>query len=262
MKLLLMTIFFMTSLTAFTQDDVEFGVTVLANKSDIDGEAGEVTGVAFMLYDGKEVELNSETSIHLVPTEVYVSVDGESKQVYTNLSTLKYYGLDNLSFAVSALSIKSEDQYNFSVRKDESLSYLDLSAIQFIPVGSFELDLSAGLSIGGKGKYQDLVNGVPLKVESSQYHAFDLSTGFSAEVGNYNLYIYAGAERSKGDKFEAKEKYIGVELFKDQNDRFAINPYFKISDIERNYIIENFDQANPAVEDTLIEAGVRIYLNP
>lgn len=241
----------------------DIGVSVLGSQSDSTGEY-EVNGMLFMSYEGYEKSINDDSSMYILPTSIEIDVQGEKVQVYTDLATLHNYRFDNLELAISAISIDYKKYNNFAIRENGKAALIDMSATKFFPVGSLEVDISAGLAAGGVAEHTLVINDGTEFDSSSKHHvSIDFGAGIDIPITDtMDLYGYAGHMREKGDNYEAQRTYFGAELYGVKPSRNSnLIPFLRYStdkfDGENSILFPQNDSPNFQLEDSLLELGFR-----
>jgi hypothetical protein len=240
-------------------DGLNIGVSVLTSKSD-SSDKYDVNGVLFIDYEGYEVALDDDKSLNILPTSIEVSVNGEKVQAYTDAATLSYYGVENLEIAISAISVDYKKFNNFAIRENEELALVDASVTKFFALGTFDIDLTAGLALGGYSKNKIGVNDGTKDYRDTHFYTLDMGAGMNIPVTDtIDLYVYGGYSMKKGENTEMNTTYAGAEMFggviaKD----ITWTPYFEIK--KQDYVnsdsgIENmFKTAN----DTQMLLGIKV----
>ena len=255
--LVLSSLFFTNAASAI--EGLDIGVSVITSKTDTNDKY-DVNGVLFINYEGYEFGLDDDKSLNILPTSIEVSVNGEKVQAYTDAATLQYYGVENLELAISAISVDYKKFNNFSIRESEKMALVDASVTKFFALGSIDIDLTAGLALGGYSKNKIGVSDGAKDYRDSHFYTLDMGAGANIPVTDtIDLYVYGGYSMQKGENTELNTTYFGGEMFggvlaKD----ITYTPYFEVR--QQDYVNSDSGMENmfKTAEDTQVLFGIRV----
>ena len=255
-------------------DGMKLGVTLLTTEADSSGTT-EVKGVLFMNYDGYMIEMDDQYSeLYLVPTNVYVDVEGKQVMSYVDLATLHYYGSDKLGSAfenvelqVSLLSMNYEKLDNFTVNVDQTVAIADFNAVKnvevdFFSIGVLQLDFSIGATFGGKTK-QDIILSPEEEYEFSDSHFYTVDGIIGSNIkltDSVDLLIYAGYGYQKNKRSEIEKTIAGVQVYGFKlGDSVEIMPYFEM--VKKDYVRADsgLEDMFSSTKDSMLMFGIRVF---
>lgn len=202
---------------------VSVGVGLVGQKIN---DEDQVRGVLFLNYDGYEMELNDESTLEIIPTNITVDFNGDSIQVFTNLTTYQYWGEESLLLMAEAISVDYKKNVQLKIDEMNNVSVLKFSATKFIPLDvlsdtSIDFYVKGGLGLLGKSRgayYTDLNE--HSHYDETTYGAGNIEVGLNLPLVNKsylggkdsNLMMYVGKHQSRGESLKMDRTYIGLEL--------------------------------------------------
>ena len=217
---------FITSLSVFPGegDRIDYGVSIITQKTDSNNDKYEVSGVLFASYDGYNYLLNGDKDkgIDLVDTELEISVDGKNVKVYTNAATHTNYSLDEIELKLSLISLQYDKVDNYAIDSKRKLTIISFSGAKYIDLGVIQVDLIAGISLGGRTKAAvrlldtDDDNQVSFEDDRSDKHygSVDISIGADYNiVDDVYLYGYMGITKQYGEHTEENKIEAGLLIY-------------------------------------------------
>ncbi len=206
------------SFSSLTQafDNFQLGIYGMAEKTD-SNDKYELDGVVFVNYGGYELGIGEDSYVDLVPLNLEVSIDGRMVKAYTDVATLSYSGFnkDDIYTAVTLASADFEKFDDYSIKRQEKLAAIDISATKYFTLGSIELDATAAISAGGYVKTETSPrNGKAFDDRETHYGTADFSVGANLPVMEFfDLYGYAGYSKRYGNKSRKETTYVGVRTY-------------------------------------------------
>ncbi len=258
MARLLLLLFSFISIAHAEFSDFDLGVSVLTTDTN-SADSYDVKGVLFMTFDGYDVALNKDTTLSILPTGIFVDVEGKQVQAYTDVGTLQYYGQDQLEIYLSAISIDYDKLDRFNISTQRTMAIADLNVVKYFSIGSFKIDTSFGVAVAGKST-QDISLSEEEEFHFSDTHFYSADAIVGANYSltdTIDLYVYTGYSHQKNKNSELNEYSVGIHIYGFELGSTEIIP--SVEYITKDYVSQHSGLADQfsSIDDSLISLGLK-----
>ena len=250
-------------------EGVKVGVGVLGVNQDSETS---VDAIFVFSYSGYELEqiINDDVSLHVVPTSIRTSVNGNSVSVYTDAASLQYYGRDDLELILSAISLDYKKETGLRIEKTQQLSFLDFSAIKYFALDDTEVSgidfyLRGNIGLGGKTKIKAIFDDFGLLEEGDSVKTkLGAEAGLNLPITDYlpnggfgsgtDLNLYIGHEKVNGEHLDVDRTYIGLDLYMGNTGGVTYAPFI-------DYVREDLEfskRFSDKTSQSFINFGIRV----